>query len=83
MIVKVGQVVFYLMIRRLMKTLKIWNFSSAKITEQCANLTMAFRTNYHAYVEEYRSIEMRKKNYFVFFRLVPIWMKFVKRPKFD
>ncbi len=25
-------------------------FSSAKITEQCANLTMAFRTNYHAYV---------------------------------
>ena len=25
-------------------------FFSAKITEQCANLTMAFRTNYHAYV---------------------------------
>lgn len=27
----------------------VW-ISSAKITEQCANLTMAFRTNYHAYV---------------------------------
>ena len=25
---------------------------SARITEQCANLTMAFRTNYHAYVSD-------------------------------
>lgn len=31
------------------ETMDVWIFS-AKITEQCANLTMAFRTNYHAYV---------------------------------
>jgi hypothetical protein len=30
--------------------IKIYEISSAKISEQCANLTMAFRTNYHAYV---------------------------------
>jgi hypothetical protein len=31
-------------------TNEIYLTFSAKITEQCANLTMAFRTNYHAYV---------------------------------
>jgi hypothetical protein len=30
--------------------IKIYEISSGKISEQCANLTMAFRTNYHAYV---------------------------------
>ncbi len=31
-------------------SLKSMKISSAKISEQSANLTMAFRTNYHAYV---------------------------------
>lgn len=54
--------------------------SSAKITEQCANLTMAFRANYHAYVGHQSILE---NNRLIFVRLELIWTKFARRHKFD
>jgi hypothetical protein len=45
----------------------------AKITEQCANLTLAFRTNYHAYVNRiYEKYARNKTNPFDLYFIIPL-----------